>query len=467
MRLFGRKSQQPKQRRQIALDKNKVRQLRLMSLATIRLSNRRQNIRLSISSRPPSVRLPTKVKYEIPNLPPVRPFSPAYFSPPTVLTRVEPIERNELYIGRIVRLIEGEPWVRTVSSDATIDVSRPARMLIVGSSGSGKTNLCKVLVEEYFDKTKDRHIFILDNENEYALMARKSINYETLAKFGLTPKSYPVRVIAPPYVLRDYKEAVLSISPQIELMNLRIDWKLINTPILQYLTGFTDTKITPYLAPAIENYIAAGKFSHEGLETALDSAEALSPKIKRAMIQRIDILVKEGILGDFDPTAIFAERKINVFLIPAAKLSFEEITLWAVFFSTFVRRLAEVEGIPLFVVLDEAREYARAAHQRKVTKSEIGSIFTKGRKRDIDAVISTNVAEMLSDIVPNVTHSFYLRFRAPSMIAGKRVYPSERVREEVESLPRYHTVFDDSERDITAVVEIRPARSFTPPQRRS
>jgi len=428
-----------------------------------------------LSAKKVRVRLPVRVPMPPAPRPRYRveireaPLPPTFFAPRVgIRSTIEPIGEKSLYVGRIVRLLEGESWKRTVGSYATIDVSYPTRVLILGSSGAGKTNLCKVLVEEYFDRDRDRQIFVLDNENEYPFMARKSTDYARLGEFGLTPKAYPVRVISLQFVLDRYKDYLYSISPTIELMPLKVDFRLINTPILQLLTGFTDTKITPYLEPAIQNYIAAGDYSLEGLETAIDSCDTLTDRVKTGIIGWLNSPKAEEMLGEFDYSRIFGARRINVFFFPTAVFSsFEEITAWAVFFSAFVRRIAEERNVPIFAVLDEAREYAKALHSRKAVRQEIGAIFTKGRKRDIDATISTNSPEILSDILPNVTHAFYLRFRGTSMPMGRRLYPSDRIREEVEGLPRYHAVMDSPDEDITAVVRIRPARSFNPPHRRA
>ena len=430
-----------------------------------------------LSAKKVRVRLPVRVPMPPTPRPRYRaeireaPLPPTFFAPRVgIRSTIEPIGEKNLYVGRIVRLLEGESWKRTVGSYATIDISsiQGTRVLILGSSGTGKTNLCKVLVEEYFDRDKNRQIFVLDNENEYPFMARKSTDYAGLGEFGLAPKAYPVRVISLQFVLDRYRDYLYSISPTIELMPLKVDFRLINTPILQFLTGFTGTNVTQYLEPAIQNYIAAGDYSLEGLETAIDSCEALADKVKMGIIGWLNSPKAQEILGEFDYGKMFGARKINVFFFPTAVFSsFEEITAWAVFFSTLIRRIAEEKNVPIFAVLDEAREYAKALHSRKAVRQEIGAIFTKGRKREIDAAISTNSPEILSDILPNVTHAFYLRFRGISMPMGRRLYPSDRIREEVEGLPRYHAVMDSPDEDITTVVRIRPARSFNPPHRRT
>lgn len=467
MRLFGRfgKSRKLKKKLNIGIGSKERRSVRLASAA---LSVRGRKVGF-----PRQVRVGPRrqVRYRV-ILPEQPALSPAYFSPKAEMgIATEPVRARELYIGRVVRLVEGESWKRTVGSYATIDVSSPAigtRILIIGSSGAGKTNLCKVLVEEYFDKDRERQIFVLDNENEYPLMARKSVDYGELGEFGMTPKAYPVRVISLPFVLKSYEKYLYGISPMIELMPLKVDFRLINTPMLQFLTGFIDPKITPYLEPAIQDYIATGNYSFEGLETAIDSSEALSEKIKKGIIGWLNSPKAEEILGEFDYKRMFASRRINIFFFPSSVFtSFEEITAWAMFFSTFIRRLAEETSMPIFAVMDEAREYAKALHQRKAVKQEIGSIFTKGRKREIDAVLSTNSAEVLSDILPNVTHAFYFRFRGTSMPMGRRVYPSERIKEEAERLARYQAIMDSPDENLTTVVRIRPARSFNPPHRRA
>lgn len=455
-----RKTKQRRNSFTVALDQSKINKIKLAH-AVFKIKSR------GITPVfPPKVKMKRKSKLVVPEIP-VQPLPPSFFLPSYKPARpmLRPVTKKELVVGRVVEVVEGVGRREMYGSDATVDISYPMRAFIIGSSGAGKTNLCKVLIEEYFDKGKDRHILVLDNENEYAFMARKSTD-PTIYEFGLSPKEYPVRIISLQSILDKYRDFFMSISPSIELSPVTVDWSLINTTLLQLLTGFTKPEITPFLQPAVEKYLMKGDYSLEGLESALESAEQLSDRLKIGMIARLEELTDLGVLSNFDYRQFFHDRKINVFFIPASMFSSDEITFWAVFFSTFARRIAEEWDIPLFVVMDEAREYAKAMHQRKVTKQEIGSIFTKGRKRDIDAVISTNSSEIITDILPNVTHSFFLKFRATSSFIKEKIFPSDAVAQKAKEIPRYHAILWDQDRDLALLAKIRPARSFNPPHRR-
>lgn len=467
-RLFGRKGKRGLSESQKALIKlallEKTRNSRKMRGST--------SIQVTLNMRPTKrIALPSPPEISPPLL--QQPSSQAPSSPtPVTIPKVLPSEsisdfvsmEMKAYIGRIIRVETGEARTRLCK----IDLTEPRRFFIIGTSGSGKTNLAKVLIEEYFDKDPEREILVFDIEKEYHFMSLPSDQEELLDEFGVRPNSYPVRVLSTPDVLRAYKSELKKANPDIELFPIKVSPALINSALLQLLSGPMASRgvARQYIDAIMRDYRKVPEKTLDTLYTTIKEAESVPSTFRERLIAQLnnwrEIFGHSEISGK-----IFSSRKINVFFFPSEYfVGSSEKAFWAVFFAQFATVLADSTKKPLLVVIDEGAEYARGEKQSLIVKQELGGLFRRGRKRDIHTIFVINVASGLEDIKANITDWFYLQL--PSISASserKGLFPTKLL-DSLTKIPRYHAYYRSDPNNFLALVRIRPAKSYTPSDRR-
>lgn len=376
----------------------------------------------------------------------------------------------KVMVGRILRTIQGPHKNEEL---AEIDVSAGTRLFILGASGAGKTNLCKVIIEEYYKNTP-ANIFVFDMESEYPLMAKPQEDenlISLLTRYGLEPQGFPVRVLSLGSVLEDEEFRSFLQELGVEKTPVKIDPQMISSDMLQLLAGATTGAGKTYCDTIIRAYREAGDFSFLGLEKAIANS-GVPPSFEKRIVLTLEGL--RGLIAPFDVRSLLADRKINVFFFPAEFFpSASERVFWAVFFANFVMSLAyTLPDFSALAVMDEAGEFARGEITERMVKTNIAGLYRRGRKRRIDSVISTNVGGVLEDVKMNIRGAFYLRIPetafSRSMMAKAVVRPG--LEDIVSSLKEYQAVMDFPAEGETYVIAIRPAQSFLPvrkkPERR-
>jgi energy-coupling factor transporter ATP-binding protein EcfA2 len=419
-----------------------------------RAAEAKKNVVLYLTS--PKIYLSTPPQFRLPELPASRhePRKREIFIP------LEGKVSSKLFIGKILTRLAGE---RRKGEPAEIDVSEPARMMIIGASGSGKSNLCKVIAEEYYKNTSYA-IFIYDIESEYPLLALPNENPDILAPFDLEPMGFPVRVIAHPSVLSDEEYADRLSSLGVEKMQLRIDPSAINSDMLVLLSGSIQTK--PYCDSIMNIYRSSEEKTLDALISAV-RASAMSTSQKERMATALENM--RPLFGPMDMRKIVGDRKINVFLFPSELFpSSPERMFWAIFFSSLLITSAYKYAGGLVAIMDEAAEFARGEHRAELVKANIGGLYRRGRKRRVDSVIATNVGSMLEDIKMNATVNFYLKI--PETAISRSFESKGMLRKElydvVSSLENYQAVMDLPYTNETYTIQIRPSQSYMPPRKK-
>jgi len=398
---------------------------------------------------------------ELPPAPPRRPV----IRHEVVVPSFPLVETGQLKVGRIIQKISG-PKVK--GDDAVIDLGEEGtRLMVIGSTGTGKTNLCKVLIEEYFDNTSVVP-FVFDLESEYFLMARPQEDpklIELLATYNLDPKPYPVRVLTLSPVLKDEAFHSLLKESGAEPYPLKLDPAVFSTDLLQMIVGSGQQK-TIICETIMKIYEDMPEKTVDSLIQAVEASEA--PKSIQDTV-RMFFEVKRDIFGPFNFKPLVENRKINVFWFPAEFFSSErDRVFYAVYFAKFVLYFSTVFGIPSAAVMDEAAEFARGEFLARMVKNQVAGLFRRGRKRRVDSIIATNIGGLLEDIKANIQGAFYLSMPATAFSRSqeaKATIPRE-FANTITNLPNYHALMYLPRSRESYVIQIRPTRTYLPIRRR-
>ncbi|RSN78320.1 MAG: hypothetical protein DSO07_08375 [Thermoproteota archaeon] len=400
----------------------------------------------------------SELPFEI-QLPPPSPL-PKQIKPEIHATLETLTPTYKLYIGRIIRTITGS---HTPSENAIVDVSEGTRLFVLGASGAGKTNLCKVFVEEYFKNTPSS-IFIFDMESEYIMMGRPNEDpklVDLLGNFGLEPQSFPVRALSIPQVLEDDEFKTLLNEYNCERYPLRIDPNMISSDLLQLLIGPSPTT-KAYCDAVMRVYREMPEKSLDSLMQAVSDA-GLPTQMKKRLLLTLEGL--RGMIMPLNLKSLIENRKINVFFFPAEYFpSASERVFWAVFFANFVMSLAYTYQVGALAVMDEAGEFARGELTERMVKTNIAGLYRRGRKRRIDSILASNIGGVLEDVKMNVKGVFY--FRIPETALSKSMEAKAVIRKDLEpyvtSIKDYQAIMDFPAEGETYIISVRPAQSYLP-----
>lgn len=338
------------------------------------------------------------------------------------------------------------------------------RALILGASGFGKSTLARVIVEETWEKDEERQIFIVDTSERgeylsFALPQRIEELIDRLSVLDLEPKTYPVRILLPPFIDKDM---ITLPHAEYEVSHLKIDPRYLTIEVLRSLIFVRRQSAgEALLMDALRDFRQQhGKTWAEFLASLHTVASGYYERTVPFILKKIESLEKWS--GEIDVSEIMGERKINVFWLPPSLVPGEdERRAWVFYLVSMLKNF--LTQFPSLFVLEEALELVRSIGTTLTTRTALGTLATRGRKKQIDQIYISQVSTIIREVLENMNISFFFNLRT---VLDTREYRkigllSEGERADVVSLPRYMCIVK-RRGGAGNILAVRPTKSYLP-----
>ena len=380
----------------------------------------------------------------------------------------------ELLLGKDTR--EGEPvYLRFNGSRA---------LLICGKRGSGKSYTMGVLIEELLGAPEAPTVIVVDPMGIYHTMQRRNdAQADDLYRWGLNPRSLPVRILVPgdpaelydPEVLAELRRRELEVAPlRVNASDLTADgwcdtWDFsVNEP-----RGIALFRAVQKLAMKKRPFVVSDIISE--IETdgrALDvTKEAVIGRLMVAQAWRI--FQENGYLPLSDQ---FRRGKVNVLDVsrlepgPRQRRNLVVSVLARNFFrQRSDERLREEFGLPtvlgpVWLAIDEAHQFVPAG-SGSLAKEHIIRWVKEGRQPGLSIVVATQQpsaldGEVLSQCDTILCHKITTKEDMASLNRLSQDYMGAELRTFVRNLSRTgEAVLVDDERESVTTIIVRPRQT--------
>lgn len=380
----------------------------------------------------------------------------------------------DVLVGKDAR--EGEPvYLRFNGSRA---------MLICGKRGSGKSYTMGVLVEELLGATHAPTVIVVDPMGIYHTMQRRNDGQsDELYRWGLSPRSYPVRLLVPgdpsdlydPEVLPEFqRRAVEIVQFFLNPSDLSADawcdlWDFsVNEPrgialfrAVQKLTVKKRPFVIKEIIAEVETDGRAADVTKEAVIGRLMVADAwhiftdigylpLADQFRRGQVNVLDV-------SRLEPGP---RQRRNLVVSVLARSLFRQRS---------DERLREEFGLvttlgPIWMAIDEAHQFAPAGYG-SLAKEHIIRWVKEGRQPGLSMVVATQQpsavdGEVLSQCDTILCHKMTTKEDIASLNRLSQDYMGAELRTYVRNLSRTgEAVLVDDERESVSMVIVRPRQS--------
>ncbi len=386
-----------------------------------------------------------------------------------------------LFIGRH---IVGEGEEAHYTNKILMDVLRPHIVLVLGKRGSGKSYTGGVIAEEIMDlpedKRKNLSCILIDTMGIFwSMKYPNERDFHLLAKWGLKPKSFPVKIFIPVGLEEKYTKSEIAFDETFAIRPDELtasDWALTFGFSLQDSLGILLERVLKKLREKKE------KFGIEEIIEAIEEDDRSDEKEKQALINRFISAKDWGIFSDeATPIEDFLEPGVATVL----DVSLQEWGVRNLMLGILARKVYEVrmyarrkeeiaiiEGeekgkIPLvWFLIDEAHEFLPNEGKTAASDSLL-TLVRQGRQPGISLVFITQRPNKLhedaisqADLV--ISHRLTAKSDLDALGQIMQTYLLEDIRKLVSQLPRTKgtaIVLDDNSERLYKI-QIRPRLSW-------
>ncbi len=386
-----------------------------------------------------------------------------------------------LFIGKH---IVGEGEEAHYTNKILMDVLRPHIVLVLGKRGSGKSYTGGVIAEEIMnlpeDKRNNLSCILIDTMGIFwSMKYPNERDFNLLAKWGLKPKSFPVKVFIPVGLEEKYRKSEISYDETFAIRPDELtasDWALTFGFSLRDALGILLERVLKKLKEEKE------EFGIEDIIEYIENDERSDEKEKQALINRF-ISAKEW--GIFSNEATPLEDFLEPGVATVLDVSLQEWGVRNLMLGILSRKVYEVrmyarrkeeisiiEGeekgkIPMvWFIIDEAHEFLPNEGKTSASDSLL-TLVRQGRQPGISLVFITQRPNKLhedaisqADLI--ISHRLTAKSDLDALGQIMQTYLMEDIRKTVSQLPRTKgtaIILDDNSERLYKV-QIRPRLSW-------
>ncbi|MCD6278965.1 MAG: ATP-binding protein [Desulfurococcales archaeon] len=329
--------------------------------------------------------------------------------------------RRVITIGNIVRVLSNSQWVRGRGKlNVSIELGRENNhMVIVGASGTGKSNLCKKIISQL------RHysipVLVIDVHGEYRSLEDARI---------ITPLTDYVNILdtmgkSPEVRAREVADLI---SSAFRLGNVQ---RLALTQIILELYEKVMNPTLQDLREVVEDYLSSSKelgtFDREVLRSILPYIRSLVPSDRPVRW--------------FQPEEVLSS---NITVVDLSVVN--DMSLIRIYVETLLESLfytAQLVRSGLFIVMEEVHRFSSRGR-----KSIVPKLFMEGRKfgiaviavtqdpLSVEPAIFTNTKLIINYIVPEASSSSYMA----KILSGNDLVKYKKIRETLTALKQFEAL---------------------------
>lgn len=292
-----------------------------------------------------------------------------------------------------------------------IDFDESQRLLLIGTTGSGKTFFMRGIINRYTKAGYDV-IILTDMKPEYHF-SKEPIGepFKSRLLEHEKPEGFPMKQYYPYFFTK-----VLDMSYE-DNITCQLSFKDINE--FDFLTALGDydaQEIRNFIQTVWEEFETGERKDYASLYKLLETDKILDKGAKKRIFGKIQLLEKAGIIGDEFSSFDFV-KDIEEGQIPCLNLAgYDQLGKYIGFPSTFIAviirkiKQAKREGRldkdrRLLIVIDEMNLFC-PANGEPASKKEILELYYRGRSAGISILASTQIWDSVPDDV--FTQSSYL-----------------------------------------------------------
>ncbi len=325
----------------------------------------------------------------------IEPDSIVYYADQTLISDVLGLDENGLYLGHLVT----NPDIKIFLDSEELY----KHFAVLAKTGYGKSYTVSVMVEELVEKGYP--VVVIDPHGEYGSIGFENdeLNDEMKERFGVEPKSYPVKEFSPNTELNENAEKLGFSSKNLSAKEIQ---QVVPTNLTNSQMGVLYTALKDLKERDVYNF-----------EDVIEKCMQQDSKAKWNLVNILETVKESGIF-DENPTGLhnLVERgRASVINLRAVDPENQEIVVYKLAKEMFeMRKRGELD--PFFMVIEEAHNYVPEKGMGKAVCSDIlRKVASEGRKFGLGiGVISQRPANVAKNILSQCNTQLILRVTNPN-----------------------------------------------------
>lgn len=369
----------------------------------------------------------------------LKPGSMVYLADQEIIDSVLGLRKTGLYIGKLESNADLKVFLNPK------DLFR--HLAIIAQTGSGKSYLTSVIIEELLEKNYP--VVIIDPHGEYSnLGLENKIEEKNAKKFEIAPKAYRIKEFSPNTELNPEAEKLALKISSFDLMDLS-----------EILPSISSSQIG-IIYNAMKNL--KGDY---GIDELIKECGKSDSKAKWSLINQLEMMKNQKIFSDdaIDIEDIVVPGVATIINLRGIEPKNQEIFVHKIAKDLFeIRKMDKIPG--LFLVIEESHNYIPERNIGKAVCSKvIRTIASEGRKFSLGLIIvSQRPARIDNNVLSQCNTQIIMRITNPNdlnAISKSFEGVSNEVKMAITSLPSGTALILGKDHPI--LVEIRTRRSLS------